>query len=163
MKTRNGIMSGAAKPMASPPAGVSAELHRVIMRRIDGCHLGSQDACRLMHDGPGLAELAGLIPLMRHLDGKAVLHYALLLDHLQPLLNGCMRCEAMLFAVLHLVLQAIDPDRAMSYLLLMLEREYLLAENGCDCDFLREVQAASRASGVGSMAPSRIRHETPCT
>lgn len=163
MKTRNGKMPDAAKPMASPPAGVSREFHGEIMRRIDGCHSGSQDACRLMHDGPGLAELAGLIPLMRHLDGKTVRHYALLLARVQPLLNGCMRCEAMLFATLHLVLQAIDPDRAMSYLLLMLERENLLAENECDRDFLHEVQAASRASDVGSMAPFRIRHETPCT
>ncbi len=135
----------AAKAGISRPAGVPPELHREIMRRINNRHYENGDICSLRHGGPGLAELAGLISLMRDLDRAAVLFYAQELAKVVPVLKGCMRCEAKLFAILHILLQASDKDRAMLYRILVLEREEWLRSSGYDRDFLAEVQEASRA------------------
>lgn len=134
----------AAKAGISRPAGVSPELHREIMRRINNRFYDAQGICSLRTDGPGLPELAGLIPLARNLEPSAICHYEKELAQVRRTLNGCMRCEGKLFAVLHLLHQNAGSDKATQYLVLMLEREAFLRDGGTDRDFLAEVREAAQ-------------------
>ena len=153
MRKRTTQMSAAIRPEKKEPQarsldlhpmGVSEDLHREILRRINNRFYENRDICSLRRGGPGLTELAGLIPLMRHLDAKAVRQYVHKLERVRWVLQGCMRCEGKLFAIMHDLVQPTDAEKALSYMILMLEREAFLRESGYDRDFLGEVRAIAR-------------------
>ena len=91
-----------------PPLGVGIELHREIMRRINNRYYDTKDLCSMRRGGPGLAELAGVIPLMKGLGTEAIDVY---IGHLEGVISTrghCERCEAKVYAILCLVVKDAD-------------------------------------------------------
>jgi hypothetical protein len=126
-----------------PPLGVGIELHREIMRRINNRYFDTKDLCSMRRGGPGLAELAGVIPLTEGLGSEAIAVYAGHLEKVISTRGHCERCEAKVYAILFLVAKAIDPARAGRYMRMVLRCKAALGVVGQHRDFLAEVQAAA--------------------
>jgi len=126
-----------------PPLGVGIELHNEIMRRINNRYFDTKDLCSMRRGGPGLAELAGVIPLVKGLGSGAIAVYASHLEKVISTRGHCERCEAKVYAILCLVVKATDPARAGRYKRMVLRRKAVLGVAGQNRDFLAEVQAAA--------------------
>lgn len=127
----------------SPPRGVAVELHREIMRRINNRYYDTKDLCSMRRGGPGLAELAGVIPLTNGLGAEAIAIYAGHLEKVVSTRGNCERCEAKVYAILCLVVEATDPERAGRYRRMILRRRALLGAVGASRDFIEEVRAVA--------------------
>ena len=124
---------------------ISAELHREIMRRINNRYYENKDKCSLRRGGPGLTELAGLVPLLMPLPAAAVIQYGEKLAAIKAVLNGCTKCEGKLHAILYLVLRWADPAAAVMNLQAMCQCiTHLKQRGGGGRDFLTEVLDAIR-------------------
>ena len=126
-----------------PPPGVGIELHREIMRRINNRYFDAKDLCSMRRGGPGLAELAGVIPLTNGLGAEAIAIYAGHLEKVVSTRGNCERCEAKVYAILCLVVESTDPERAGRYRRMILRRRALLGAAGASRDFIEEVGAAA--------------------
>ena len=126
-----------------PPLGVGIELHREIMRRINNRYFDTKDLCSMRRGGPGLAELAGVIPLAKGLGAEAIAAYAGQLAKVISTRGQCEWCEAKVYAILYLVVKATDPARAARYERMMLRCKAALGVAGQNRDFLAEVQGAA--------------------
>ena len=132
-----------ADPEATPPTGVSAELHREIMRRINNRYYDNKDLCSMRRSGPGLAELAGVIPLTKGLGGEAIVAYAGYLEKVIATREHCVRCEAKVYAILSLVVKDTDPERASRYGRMVFRCKADLGVAGANRDFFEEVNDAA--------------------
>lgn len=123
-----------------PPLGVGIDLHREIMRRINNRYFDAKDLCSMRRGGPGLAELAGVIPLVEGLGSEAITVYAGHLEKVISTRGHCERCEAKVYAILFLVVKATDPAKAARYKRMVLRLKAALGVAGQHRDFLAEVQ-----------------------
>ncbi|HMO50079.1 MAG TPA: hypothetical protein PKE26_05100 [Kiritimatiellia bacterium] len=99
------------------PRGVPIDLHDEIMRRIrNRWYEQSSYICSMRRRGPGLVEMAGILPLVSGLPKSAILFYKRQLMELQPLFRGCMPCSAKLYAFIYLLSCAAQPKSAMIWL-----------------------------------------------
>ena len=131
-----------------PPGGVEVDLHREIMRRINNRYFDTKDLCSMRRGGPGLAELAGVIPLTNGLGAEAIAIYA---DHLEKVVStrwNCERCEAKVYSILCLVVEATDPERAGRYRRMIRRRKASLGVAGASRDFIEEVRAAAEQEAL---------------
>ena len=126
-----------------PPEGVGPDLHREIMRRINNRYFDTKDLCSMRRGGPGLAELAGVIPLMKGLGADAIAIYASQLEKVISTRGHCERCEAKVYAILCLVVKATNPAKAARHRRMMLRCKAALGVAGQHRDFLAEVQEAA--------------------
>ena len=132
-----------ADPEATPPTGVSAELHREIMRRINNRYYDNKDLCSMRRSGPGLAELAGVIPLTKGLGAEAIVAYAGYLEKVIATREDCGRCEAKVYAILSIMMESIDAERASWYGRRVRRRKEALGVLGASRDFFEEVMDAA--------------------
>ena len=123
-----------------PPLGVGIELHREIMRRINNRYFDAKDLCSMRRGGPGLAELAGVIPLTNGLGSEAIAVYAGHLEKVISTRGHCERCEAKVYAIICLIAKATDPAKAARHRRMMLRCKAALGVAGQRRDFLAEVQ-----------------------
>lgn len=130
-----------------PPLGVGIELHREIMRRINNRYFDTKDLCSMRRGGPGLTELAGLIPLMKGLGAEAIVVYAGHLEGVISTRGHCERCEAKVFAILCLIMDGISPLRARGYGRMVRLRKESLGMAGQNRDFFEEVKEAAELEG----------------
>ena len=126
-----------------PPPGVGIELHREIMRRINNRYFDAKDLCSMRRGGPGLAELAGVIPLTKGLGSEVIAVYVGHLEKIISTRGHCERCEAKVYAIMCLVAKETDPAKAARYRRMMLRCKVALGVAGQHRDFLAEVQAAA--------------------
>ena len=126
-----------------PPLGVGIELHREIMRRINNRHYDTKDLCSMRRGGPGLAELAGVIPLAKGLGAEAIAAYTDQLEKVISTRGHCERCEAKVYAILCLVVMATDPAKARWYRRMIFRLKAALGVAGQNRDFFAEVQEAA--------------------
>ena len=126
-----------------PPEGVGPDLHREIMRRINNRYFDTKDLCSMRRGGPGLAELAGVIPLMKGLGADAIAIYASQLEKVISTRGHCERCEAKVYAIMCLVVRDADPGRAGRYWRMVLRRKAALGVAGANRDFFEEVKEAA--------------------
>ena len=132
----------------SPPRGVAVELHREIMRRINNRYYDTKDLCSMRRGGPGLAELAGVIPLTNGLGAEAIAIYAGHLEKVISTRGRCERCEAKVYAILCLVVESTDPERAGRYRRMIRRRKEMLGVAGASRDFIDEVSAAAEQEAL---------------
>ena len=125
------------------PRGVGLDLHREIMRRINNRYFDTKDLCSMRRGGPGLAELAGVIPLMKGLGAEAIAVYACHLEKVIPTRGHCKRCEAKVYAIMYLVVRDTNPGRAGRYGRMVLRRKAALGVAGANRDFFEEVKEAA--------------------
>ena len=123
-----------------PPLGVGIELHREIMRRINNRYFDAKDLCSMRRGGPGLAELAVVIPLTNGLGSEAIAVYAGHLEKVISTRGHCERCEAKVYAIICLIAKATDPAKAARHRRMMLRCKAALGVAGQRRDFLAEVQ-----------------------
>ncbi len=143
VKTVNGVAASKIDPEDTPPTGVDGQLHREIMRRINNRYYDTKDLCSMRRGGPGLAELAGVIPLSKGLGAEAIATYA---GHLEKVLSTrghCERCEAKVFAILCLIIEDSDSERARWYGRMVRRRKESLGLAGENRNFFEEVKAAA--------------------
>ena len=126
-----------------PPKDVGSDLHREIMRRINNRYFDTKDLCSMRRGGPGLAELAGVIPLMKCLGANAIAIYASHLEKVISTRGHCERCEAKVYAILCLVVKDTNPGRAGRYGRMVLRRKAALGVAGANRDFFEEVKEAA--------------------
>lgn len=131
-----------------PPRGVGVDLHRDIMRRINNRYFDTKDLCSMRRGGPGLAELAGVIPLMKGMGAEAIAAYAGHLEGVIPTRGHCERCEAKVYAILCLVVESTDPERAGRYRRMIRRRKEMLGVAGASRDFIEEVRAAAEQEAL---------------
>ena len=151
-----------ADPEATPPAGVSAELHREIMRRINNRYYDTKDLCSMRRGGPGLPELAGVIPLTKGLGAEAIATYAGHLEKVISTRGHCERCEAKVFAILCMIMGGIDPEKARRYGRMVRQRKDSLGAGGENRNFFDEVaEAAEQEAKRMKERNSRLGRVTP--
>ena len=131
---------GDAASESVPPPGVDEALHREIMRRINNRYYDTKDLCSMRRGGPGLPELAGVIPLTKGLEAEAIATYAGHLEKVISTRGHCERCEAKVYAILFLVVKATDQAKAARYKRMVLRLKAALGVAGQHRDFLAEVQ-----------------------
>jgi len=124
----------------NPLPGASATLHAEIMRRINNRYHENHDTCSLRRGGPGLEELAGILPMVRGLPLPALRFYAARILRLRARYAVCLRCQAKMFGLVHLILAEGDPVAALPWRVLVRRNESWLAERGEVRDFLHELQ-----------------------
>lgn len=143
-----------------PPPGVEAELHREIMRRINNRYYDTKDLCSMRRGGPGLAELAGVVPLSKGLGAEAIATYAGHLEKVISTRGHCERCEAKVYAILCLIMEDNDSERARWYGRMVRRRKGSLGLAGENRDFFEEVQEAAEKEAKGmaerNSRPGRI-------
>ena len=148
-----------------PPEGVELDLHREIMRRINNRYFDTKDLCSMRRGGPGLAELAGVIPLMKGMGAEAIAAYAGHLEGVIPTRGHCERCEAKVYAILCLVVESTDPERAGRYIRMIRRRKEMLGVAGASRDFIDEVRAAAEQEALRmaerNTRPGRIKPVWP--
>lgn len=132
----------------SPPRGVAVDLHREIKRRINNRYYDTKDLCSMRRGGPGLAELAGVIPLTNGLGAEAIAIYAGHLEKVISTRGRCERCEAKVYAILCLVVEATDPERAGRYRRMIRRRKEMLGVAGASRDFIEEVKTAAEQEAL---------------
>jgi hypothetical protein len=126
----------------APPPGVDGALHREIMRRINNRYYDTKDLCSMRRNGPGLAELAGVIPLTKGMGAEAMVAYV---EHLEKVIatrDHCWRCEAKVLAIMFVMLGDIDPERARGYAEGILIRKTRMM-GGKERNFFEEVRDAA--------------------
>ena len=121
------------------PAGVTRELHDEIMRRIRNRWFENDDKCSLRRSGPGLSELAGVLPLVCDLPAPAVRFYARELAKLGPLYKSCAICRGKWAGLVYLVLSMVDRRSAMPWLMKVYRVQDHLAMRGMERDLVTEV------------------------
>lgn len=126
-----------------PPQGVDEALHREIMRRINNRYYDTRDLCSMRRGGPGLAELAGVIPLTKGLGAEALATYAGHLEKVISTRGECERCEAKVYAILCLIIEGIDPEKASRYGRSVRRRKESLGAAGENRNFFEEVKEAA--------------------
>ena len=130
------------------PAGVTRELHDEIMRRIRNRWFENDDKCSLRRSGPGLSELAGVLPLVCDLPAPAVRFYARELAKLGALYKSCAICRGKWAGLVYLVMSMADRRSAMPWLMKVCRVQDNLAIRGVERDLVAEVLSA-RVSHVG--------------
>lgn len=133
-----------------PPPGVDEALHREIMRRINNRYYDTKDLCSMRRGGPGLPELAGVIPLTKGLGAEAIATYAGHLEKVISTRGECERCEAKVYAILCLIMEGIDSERARGYGRMVRHRKDSLGAAGESRNFFEEVK------GVAEQEAKRI-------
>ena len=134
------VVASQVEPEDAPPAGVDAELHREIMRRINNRYYDNKDLCSMRRGGPGLAELAGVIPLTKGMGEEAIVTYV---EHLEKVIatrDHCGRCEAKVLAIMCLMMGDVDPERAHGYEGRVHIRKTRMGGFGENRDFFEEVK-----------------------
>lgn len=108
--------------------------------------------------GPGLPELAGVIPLTKGLGAEAIATYAGHLEKVISTRGHCERCEAKVFAILCLLMEGINPERAQGYGRMVSRRKGLLGTAGESRNFFEEVKEAADQE-IRRMAERNARRE----
>lgn len=151
-----------ADPEATPPTGVDEALHREIMRRINNRYYDNKDLCSMRRRGPGLPELAGVIPLTKGLGAEAIATYADYLEKVIATRDHCGRCEAKVYAILCLIMEDIDPEKASQYGRMVRQRKDSLGTAGENRNFFEEVmEAAEQEAKRMKELNSRLGRVTP--
>lgn len=133
-------MKMAPKPvLLRAPAGVPENIHDDIMRRIRNRWYDNTDKCSLRRGGPGLVELAGVLPLVCTLPAEAVRAYADELIALKPLYASCLVCRGKWCGFVYLVLAMVDRKEALPWLNKVSRVESRLAVRGPRRDFIAEI------------------------
>ena len=142
-KCGDGRGPGRASPGDLLPKGVGPDLHREIMRRINNRYYDTKDLCSMRRGGPGLPELAGVIPLMKGLGAEAIATYTGHLEKVVSTRKHCERCEAKVYAILCLVVKGTDPGMADWYGRMVFRRKASLGVAGANRDFFEGVKEAA--------------------
>lgn len=160
---KHGAPRGNAVIKDIPPSGVDEALHREIMRRINNRYYDTKDLCSMRRGGPGLPELAGVIPLTTGLGAEAIATYAGHLEKVISTRGHCERCEAKVFAILCMIMEGIDPEKARRYGRMVRQRKDSLGAGGENRNFFDEVAEAAeqeakrikeRNSHLGRVTPA---------
>ena len=153
---------GNAASESVPPPGVDEALHREIMRRINNRYYDTKDLCSMRRGGPGLPELAGVIPLTKGLGAEAIATYTGHLEKVISTRGHCERCEAKVFAIMCLIMEGIDSEKANRYGWMVRQRKDSFGAGGENRNFFEEVtEAAEQEAKRIKERNSRLVRVTP--
>ena len=112
--------------------------------------------------GPGLPELAGVIPLTKGLGAEAIATYAGHLEKVISTRGHCERCEAKVFAIMCLIMEGIDLEKANRYGRMVRQRKDSLGAGGENRNFFEEVtEVAEQEAKRIKERNSRLGRVTP--
>lgn len=120
-------------------------VEREVLRRIRNRRYDNYAICSMRRGGPGLFEMAGLIPLMEVLPAPEVRR--LVEQELIPAIqhvNECLPCSGKVYALAHIIMKARFPREADGYLRHTFRNEAELPPvDGRSRDLVDEMRAAA--------------------